>query len=48
MSSNIRQTFNDIDQTAFETFIQQELADLSGTAPELLSSMFTFESTFVG
>ena len=33
--------FNDTDHTAFETFVQQRSADLSGTAPEQPSTTFT-------
>ena len=34
MRTTIFQTANDSDQTAFETFVQQESTDLSGTEHE--------------
>ena len=41
MRTSISQTTNETDQTAFDTFVQQESTDLSGTASEQISKTFT-------
>jgi len=41
MRTTICQTANESDHTAFDTFVQQESTDLSGTAPEQSSTTFT-------
>ena len=41
MRTAIFQTANDSDRTAFETFLQQDSVDVSGTALELPSTAFS-------
>ncbi len=38
----------DTDETAFDTFFQQESVDFSGVVPEQKSSMFTLENLLHG